>query len=113
MHTWFCPECGREYELGDCAVGRVFGLKARLHCPDCHRRVRVTGPAVFVATLLVLLLACLFFDGFLPLPWQVLPLVIAAGGIVAVLRIAQQVRAQGRPRRHRDSHDRPEDDPPG
>jgi hypothetical protein len=88
MHTWYCPECGSEYELSDCTEGRVLGLNARLHCPNCHERVRLSGPALLTATLVVCLFGGLFLD------WPPLLAVLVLGAAISALRIVQQVRAR-------------------
>ena len=107
MHTWYCPECGRERELGDCAVGRVLGVEARLYCPRCHRRIRVAGPALIVAALLI----CLF-EGLsgVPLAFMALTGFTLAG--LGVLRMAQQTRAQGRREGQRERNDPTDRDQP-
>jgi hypothetical protein len=99
VHTWFCPECGAEYELSQCARGRVLGFMARFFCPKCRRRVRLSGPAFIVLAML----GWIFLGmGGISWPDPILGLVLGVGIGLGAFRTVEQLLAE---HRHRDGDD--------
>ena len=94
METWYCRDCGDDFELGECprAPREGSSFLGWRRCPACGGRVAVSGAALIVIGMLVAV-----FMGLLSM--DTLGLVLG-GGIVAlgVWRLYKQLRLRGRRR---------------
>lgn len=94
MKTYFCPNCGCEYESSQCG-GHAKSFRVDMRCPKCDTAVEIAGATFIAFGLIVGLLLGLVIDTTTPM----IGACLASGfGAFGVVRLAGQLLAARRSR---------------
>jgi hypothetical protein len=101
--TYFCPQCGRDYESGECQrSAKSISLWPR--CPACDKSLQLSGWAFIALGFLIWMFSGLILDTNTPLAGEI---VGAAFGLFGLVRLARAECARRHSRRGSPANDGP------